>query len=533
MPHSRQILLSSVCKPFGAKWGDGFSTRPNALWQNTWVQGVFIPETVDFHWGIDIIAQNLQTPSTVLHYPTMRRFVRELRTHHYDYVGISFNACTFHKLKPMVEAVRRHSPWSQLVLGGYGTTMPDEELRPWGDHICREEAIGFMRRLLGEPERPFQHPLVTVRNDLFSLPLLGRTGMIAAGLGCPNGCDFCLTSHFFKRQHIRYLDSGQAIVDVMQRYRQRWPGMLSFCIYDEDLLLYVKRGRELLEAMRKTDFVPNVTIFTSMKALSHYEPSELAEMGISSVWVGFEGMRAGYQKMEGGQSFRETVAALKKVGIHVVLCMIIGFDYQTRETVLEELGELIACRPAVAQFMIYGPAGGTPLLTRMQAEGRLNDRYHDRRLHEGYSLLFNHPHISADEMELLLREAYHQEYEANGPSIYRVMETNLEAYRNLRTSESPRLRERARQLREFLQFAWGARDAGLRFAPNETIRSWIQRLYQDIEQELGPPNLGARALSSLAPLAAAWTSVRYEHELFLQPPTIERHYQHENLSGAS
>jgi radical SAM superfamily enzyme YgiQ (UPF0313 family) len=531
MTRSRSVLLSSVCKPFGAKWGDGFSTRPSALWQNTWVQGVFIPETVDFHWGLDIIAQNLQTPTTVLHYPTMRRFIADLRAHHYDYVGISFNSCTFHKLVPMVEAVRRYSPWSKIVLGGYGTTMPDEELAPYADHICREEAVGFMRRLLGEPARPFEHPLVTVRNDLFSLPILGRTGLIAVGLGCPNGCDFCLTSHYFKRKHICYLDSGEAIVDVMRRYRERWPDLSTFCIYDEDLLLDEKRGRQLLAAMRKADFVPNITIFTSMKALSHYQPSELAEMGIASVWVGFEGMRAGYKKMQSDQGFRETLAALRKVGIGVVLCMIIGFDYQTRETVLEELDEFIACKPAFAQFMIYGPAGGTPLLARMRAEGRLNDRYDNRRLHEGYSLLFKHPHIGTEEMEALLREIYQREYEANGPSIYRVMEMNIEAYWNLKESENPRLRERARQLREFLKFCWGARDAGLRYAPNDEVRGRIRKLYEDMEQVTGQPSLANRALSALGPLAAAWTNVRYEHEVFMQPPTIERRYPLEAAAG--
>ena len=71
----RTMLLSSVCKPFGAKYGDGFSTRPSALWQNTWIQGVFFPETVDYHWGLDLIAQNLAIPTKVLHYPTMARFI--------------------------------------------------------------------------------------------------------------------------------------------------------------------------------------------------------------------------------------------------------------------------------------------------------------------------------------------------------------------------------------------------------------------------------------------------------------------------
>jgi len=525
MPSSRTMLLSSVCKPFGPQYGDGFSTRPSALWQNTWVQGVFIPETVDYHWGLDLIAQNLEIPTKVLHYPSMARFVREIERHHYDVVGISFNSCTFHKMEPMARAVRERSPGTTVVLGGYGTTLPDQEIGHLGDHICREEAIGFMRQVLGEPARPFEHPLVTVRNNLFSLPLLGETGMIAAGLGCPNGCDFCLTSHFFKRKHVVYLESGQAIVDMMRRYRQKWPSLNSFCIYDEDLLLYKKRGRELLAAMRQTDFMPSTTIFTSMKALSYYQPEELAEMGIGSIWVGFEGMRAGYKKMQGARGFAETIAELKKVGIHVVLCMIIGFDYQTREIIEEELEQFIALRPSLAQFMIYGPSGGTPLLKRMKAEGRLNERYLDKSLHEGYSLLFHHPTITADEMERLLRDCYRREYEANGPSIYRVMETNLEAYLHLRSSDNPRLRERARQLHEFLQFAWGAYRVGLQFAPNEQVRQRIIELSAGNQQHIGAPSFQMRALSRLTPAAAAWTGIRQKYDLLTQPRTKVHHYR--------
>lgn len=519
------VLLSSVTKPFGPKYGDGFSTRPNALWQNTWIQGVFIPETVDYHWGMDLIADNLQTPTKVLHYPTLERFIDEIKAHHYDYIGLSFNECTFHKMEPMAQAVRAHSPGTKIILGGYGTTLPDEEIAHLGDYICREEAVGFMRRLLGEPEdQAFRHPLVTVENRLFSLPILGETGMIAAGLGCPNGCDFCLTSHYFKRKHIAYLKTGQDIVDVMERHREKRPELNGFCIYDEDLLLYKKRGREFLEAMRKTDFHPFTTIFTSMKALSYYKTSELVEMGIGSIWVGFEGKRSGYAKMEGDRTFKEMVDDCRRHGIHIVLCMIIGFEYQTPEIIEEELQEFIDCKPSLAQIMIYGPSGGTPMLKRMKEEGLLNERYENKALREGYSLCFDHPHIEPDEMEHLLRECYRKEYEANGPSIYRWTRGYLDAYLYLRSSTNSRLKRRAEQCREFLDFSWGAYRVGLQFAPNERIRQEIVTLYDDIEREVGKPSLKMDVLSRMAPAAAKLTDLRLKRDVFNQPHTKVNFY---------
>lgn len=530
---SRTLLLSSVCKPFGASQGDGFSTQAIGLHQNCWVQGLFVPENVVPHWGLDVIASNLEIPTTVLQYPTRERFVEELKSHHYDYVGLSFNECTYHKMVPMVELVREHSPRSEIVLGGYGTVLPDEKLTHLSPHICREEAIGFMRRLLGESaDKPFVHPIVTVHNKIFSLPILGETGLITAGLGCPNGCDFCLTTHYFHRKHIRYLDTGQAIVDTIHKLRRAKPGLTSFCIYDEDLLLNQRRGREFLDAMKKSDLQVDISCFASMKALSMYEISELAEMGVSAMWVGFEAQRAGYAKMKSKRTYQQLADECRQYGISLILSMIIGFDYQTPEIIREELAELIRLRPAIPQFLIYGPSGGTPLLERMQKDGRLNEDYKDTRLREGFSLMFDHPTISAKDMRALLMECYEAEYQANGPTIYRGMENTLIGYENLSQSENPRLRARAEYMKKMLSFAWGARQVGLVHAPNPAVRAHIEQMYERIERAVGGPSAGVKALGYAALAAAKWTKFRQRHESLMQPPTTVNRYRWSARTGA-
>ena len=76
-----------------------------------------------------------------------------------------------------------------------------------------------MRRLLGEPEipMPYKHPLIVSELKVFGWKVSG-TGKIFAGLGCPNGCDFCCTSHFYKRKHIKLLPDGKDIYAVIERY---------------------------------------------------------------------------------------------------------------------------------------------------------------------------------------------------------------------------------------------------------------------------------------------------------------------------
>src|SRR3989338_1232459 len=231
---SRRLLLTSVCRPLGPRHGDGTSVGYELLHgQVTRAQGMFSPRSHQVHFSLEYIAHNLDTPTVVLQYPNERELVRELKKG-YEYVGVSFILATFHKMKRLVELIRRHAPGSKIVLGGYGTILTDQELAPYGDYFCREEGVGFLRRLLGEPpkEMPYDHPIIRNGLKVFSTSI-GDNGMIFAGLGCPNGCDFCCTSHFFKRKHIRLLPTGRDIFNVLKNYREKNPSV-KFTVLDED-----------------------------------------------------------------------------------------------------------------------------------------------------------------------------------------------------------------------------------------------------------------------------------------------------------
>lgn len=145
----------------GKKQGESPSVGYELLHsQVTRAQGLFSPRTVNVHFSLDYIAENLDAPTVVLQYPSERELIRELKRG-YDYVGISFVMALMHKMKQMVALIRKHAPNSRIVLGGYGTSLSDEVLSPYADHICREEGVAYFRRLLGERElsMPYHHPL--------------------------------------------------------------------------------------------------------------------------------------------------------------------------------------------------------------------------------------------------------------------------------------------------------------------------------------------------------------------------------------
>jgi radical SAM superfamily enzyme YgiQ (UPF0313 family) len=286
----------------GPKYGDASSVGYELLYRQVLrAQGIFSPRTVNVHFGLDYIAENLDVPTVVLQYPSKRELIKELKKG-YDYVGISFIMAVMHKMKETVALIRKYAPNSKIVLGGYGTVLKDDVLKPYGDYICREEGVAFFRRLLNEPEisMPYKHPLIVSWLKVFGWKVSG-TGKIFAGLGCPNGCDFCCTSHFFSRKHIKLLPEGKDIYAVAERYLDLDPSLV-FLILDEDFLLNKKRAMEFRDCVIKGGKKLSIFAFSSIKAISQYTVEEILEMGIDGFWIGYEGTRSNYANSRAGPS---------------------------------------------------------------------------------------------------------------------------------------------------------------------------------------------------------------------------------------
>src|SRR5512137_589995 len=135
---TKSVLLTSVCRPLGPKYGDAPSVGYELLYgQVTRAQGLFSPRAVHLQFSLDYIAENLDAPTVVLQYPSQRELIRELKKG-YEYVGIAFVMAVMHKMKETVALIRQHAPKSKIVLGGYGTVLSDAVLKPYADYICRE-----------------------------------------------------------------------------------------------------------------------------------------------------------------------------------------------------------------------------------------------------------------------------------------------------------------------------------------------------------------------------------------------------------
>jgi len=522
---SKKVLLTSICRPIGQKSGESPSVGYELLHcQVTRAQGIFSPRTTIVHFSLDYIAENLETPSVVLQFPSKREFIRELKRG-YDYVGITFVMALMHKMKEMVALVRKYAPNTKIVLGGYGTTVGEEELAPYADYICKEEGVAYFRKLLGEPEipMPYKHPLTVSWLKIFGIKTSG-TGKIFAGLGCPNGCDFCCTSHFYARKHIRLLPEGKDIYAVAERYLALDPKLV-FLILDEDFLLNKKRALEFRDCVIQGGNKLSIFVFSSIKAISQYTVEEIIEMGIDGFWIGYEGTRSGYAKQQ-GRPTDELLTELREHGITVLTSMIVGFDYQNPDVVAKELDGLMQLKPALSQFLIYGPVPGTPFYDRIIKADLLQDKFKSDkalfyRRSDGFETLVKHPTMSGKEIEQMQEWCYDQDFQRLGPTIYRVLEGYLLGYQKLKHATNPNLLAKAAFYASELRKSYPVFLPGRLFGPNAAVRNWIATLEKRIHAEFGPASLVERLVSYVAVCAAIWTWFTLRID-FLQHPRLQR-----------
>jgi hypothetical protein len=535
-----KVLLTSVCRPFGGP-GEGDSVGAELFHaQVTRAQGPFSLRQVIRVWAIDYIAENLRAPTVTLHYPSKRELVRELRSGAYTHVGINFVVATFHKVREMVALIREHAPDATIVLGGYGTVLPDEVLGPFADAICREEGVGFMRRLLGEPEAPIRHPYAPIPSvSVLGYQLPSVVGHVTAGLGCSNGCDFCCTSHFYDRKYVPFSRTGRDVYESLLATRARAESegvrMSGYIVIDEDFFLHRKRAMEFLDCVREGGEALSIMGFGSVRGLSQFSPREIAEMGFDLVWNAFEGKNAGYRKQQ-GKTFAELYAGLKSVGCAQLTSMIIGFPYQDEAQVRSELDELMELEPGLTQCLIYFAFPGTPFHAQVVAEGRYLEKYKkapDLRRWDGFAMHFEHPKFAGPEhVERLQREIYEEDFRRLGPSPLRLARVWLTGFANLKDDPSPMLRARAERLRAEVRGVLPVCAATAAFGPTDAVRERARELRRDIVKLTGELNARERVMEAGAPAMYVASATARALGVLQQPGLLRTEHRVSGRDGA-
>jgi radical SAM superfamily enzyme YgiQ (UPF0313 family) len=537
-PHPKgiqaRVLLSSVFGPYARD--DEFGSRainPMELYHNqvTRAQGSFSLRMFHRSWGLMMIQRNISAPSTLLDFPTLEHFERELTSTEYDVVGISGIIPNFGKVREMCRIVRKLSPKSTIVIGGHVAAIPALDKLIDADYVVRGEGIAWMRRYLGEdPAAPITHPEIL---SGFGMRVLGMkipdktrdtAATIIPSVGCPMGCNFCTTSAFFggKGKCVNFYESGDELFDVMAHMEQSMK-VSSFFMMDENFLLNRPRAMQLLDRMKKASKSWSLYVFSSANAIRKYTIEELVQLGVSWIWLGLESPKSSYAKLNNTDT-HVLASELRQHGIKLLGSTIVGLEHHTLDNIRQEIEFAVAHGTDFHQFMLYTPVPGTPLFQQMQDEGRMIDGIDLADIHGQFKFNFEHAAISRDDSKRLLDWAFRFDFERNGPSLFRICDTIFQGWKKYHDHPDLRVRQRvaneAAKLRTTYDAALWAMEKRLK-KTNFAVSIRIRDLRREIEHEFGGATRLVRAITGPILL---WTSRREDRQLArgktYEPPTF-------------
>ena len=448
-----RVLLTSVYAPFAVDSEDSRLATPMEFChgQATRFQRAFSIRQFTHTYNLMFLQCNLEAPCTVLDFPTQSRFIQELVANHYDIVGIGAVGSNALKVKRMCELVRIYQPKATIIVGGHIANTDHFLTEIDADCVVPGEGIRWMQDYLGQDTTgPIRHPITFANFDtrVMGVPIPAkfntRSAPVFPGVGCPEGCDFCLTSAKFggKGKSISFYKTGDELFSIMEQI-EKTLGTRSFTILDENFLLYRKRALRLLELMERHGKSWDIYTFSSARAMERYTIRQLVGLGLTLVWLSIEGRNSHFKKLEG----IDTMAVVEKYrahGIRVVGSAIIGLPEHTPSNIDEAIDYAVAHDTAIMQFMLYMPAPGTELFDRMTKRELLIplSQMPVEDWHGQFKFNYRHPHIPAGQESQFLQRAFERDFERNGPSLLRMFETQLNGYLRYKNDPDRRIRER-------------------------------------------------------------------------------------------
>lgn len=531
-----KVLLSSVFGPYAQD--DEFGSRainPMELYQNqvTRAEGPFSLRMFHRSWGLMLIQANISAPCTLLDFPTMDRFVEELRSCSYDIVGISSILPNIEKVKKMCSLVRTHLPNATIVVGGHIANAQGLAEQIDADHIIRGEGVSWFRQYLGEDaSQPIRHPMIYSSSNTRTMGIDVKSdgGEAAATIipsaGCPLGCNFCATSAMFggKGKFINFYETGDELFSIMCGLEKAM-GVRAFFMMDENFLLHRKRALRLLELIEQNEKSWSLYVFSSARVVKSYTIEQLVRLGISWVWMGLEGKNSQYAKLSGIDT-RELVRMLQSHGIRVLGSSIVGLEDHTPENLDEAIDYAVSHETDFHQFMLYMPIAGTPLYQEHAANQTLMKpgTYHEADMHGQSVFKHKHKHLKSGEETHFIQKAFKRDFEMNGPSVLRIARTVLAGWKRYKHHVDQCIRDR---------FKWEARDLLITYpATLWAARRWFKGKNPELVQKLSAlldeikREIGIKA-RLIAPLAGrfVWSRLRREEKrlkagVTYEPPTF-------------
>jgi radical SAM superfamily enzyme YgiQ (UPF0313 family) len=206
---------------------------------------------------------------------------------------------------------------------------------------------------------------------------------IESGRGCPYGCEFCTVTGFFG-DSIRFRTNESVVNELLllKRRSRRERGQMCVFFIDDNFAINIKRTKSLLRDIIAADAQLPWIAQISANLLRDDELVDLiAAAGGKWIFIGMESLdttnladvNKNFSKPD---EYTAVLNRLAKRDIYAVTSFILGLDNDTPGVADRTLKQIEQWPPGLPVFSPLTPLPGTPLYSRLEAEGRLTRPMH-------------------------------------------------------------------------------------------------------------------------------------------------------------
>jgi radical SAM superfamily enzyme YgiQ (UPF0313 family) len=303
-----------------------------------------------------------------------------------DLVGISVRTMYANRAYEISETYRKKGV--KTVLGGIHPSMcPDEALQHC-DAIVVGEAEKVWLQLLEDAKQDRLQKIYKAEGfvDLATVPLPDRSllknnkyinDFLQTTKGCPFHCEFC-SVHAFDGQKIRnkpvnmVIDEIKSLNLASSRYQNKGKAIF---FADDNIIANIPYAKKLFEAL-----IPLNIKWGCQASINLSEDDSLMKLmqkaGCGSVFVGFESisqknLSAMSKNVNTKHNYIEAIEKLHSNGLMVIGSFILGYDFDTTESVDELINFINKANILEPIINILTPFPGTKLFERFEKEGRI------------------------------------------------------------------------------------------------------------------------------------------------------------------
>ena len=365
----------------------GFGKRKVRITQNGEIQwishGLAMIGTCARKAGFDIDVFDLRDLNS------WEEFSNIVEREQWDVIGMSISYVDYKVSMEAIDIIRRVSPKSKIIVGGFVPTIFPELLQT-------NEKIDYI--IKGEGEKSFvallellKHGMTTdkvvesIKPDLGELPFIDRTLFqydreltcqiaphqpfphitMIAGRGCPFQCRYCQPAErqVYGKYRIRPV---QHVIDELKELRDKHH-FTSLSFWDDTFTLKKDWVMEFCDAYEREVFKAKIFIYCRADIACNNEDmiKRLAEVGVAWVCIGFETGTQRMLKFIGkGVKIEQNYKAAEiftKYGVEVMGSFMLGLPTETKEESLSTVDMIKRIDPYHVWLFYFTPIPGTYL----------------------------------------------------------------------------------------------------------------------------------------------------------------------------